>query len=97
GAKKNADTIKAWLDKNFKEQEDGENLFWLGSAWLARVNLLKDEAEYVANLFIGVAMLEKSRELWPDYLAWGATATLGAYHARSPMAEMDQAKQLLDT
>lgn len=94
--KKNADMLKKWLRDNFKEQSDAENLFWLGSAWLARVNLLKDEAEYVAELFVGVAMLERSREISPEYLAYGATSTLGAYHARSPMAELDEAKKLLD-
>jgi hypothetical protein len=95
-AKKNADTIKAWLTSNFDDKEDAENLFWAGSAWMARVNLLKDEPEYVANLFIGVAMLERSRELDPEYLAWGATSTLAAYHARNAMAELDLAKRLLD-
>jgi hypothetical protein len=94
--KKNADMIKKWLKDNYKEQSDAENLFWLGSAWLARVNLLKDEPELVAELFIGVAMLERSREIYPEYLAYGATSTLGAYHARSPMAELDEAKKLLD-
>jgi hypothetical protein len=95
-AKKNADTIRAWLNANFTEKEDAENLFWLGSAWLARVNLLKDEPEYVADLFVGVAMLERSREIYPEYMAWGATSTLGAYHARSAMAELAEAKKLLD-
>jgi hypothetical protein len=93
---KDSDTIKAWLNKHFDEKEDGEVLFWTGSAWLARVNLLKDQREYVAKLFVGVALLERSRELYPEYMAWGATATLGAYHARSPMAELDEAKKLLD-
>jgi hypothetical protein len=93
---KDSDTIKAWLNKHFDEKEDGEVLFWTGSAWLARVNLLKDQREYVAKLFVGVALLERSRELYPEYMSWGATATLGAYHARSPMAELDEAKKLLD-
>lgn len=93
---KDADTIKAWLTKHFDDKEDAETLFWTGSAWLARVNLLKDEREYVAKLFVGVALLERSRELDPEYMQWGATATLGAYHARSPMAELDEAKKLLD-
>jgi hypothetical protein len=93
---KDADTIKAWLKKSFDDKEDAEILFWTGSAWLARVNLLRDEREYVAKLFVGVAMLERSRELFPEYMSWGATATLGAYHARTPMAELDDAKKLLD-
>lgn len=95
-AKKNADTLTAWLKKNFDDQEDGETLFWLGSAWLARVNLLKDEPEFVAELYVGVAMLERSRELWPDFMAYGATSTLAAYHARTSMAELDESKKLLD-
>lgn len=95
-AKRNADTVKKWLADNYDAKDDAQNLFWLGSAWLARVNLLKDEPEYVAELFIGVAMLERSRELYPEFMAWGATSTLGAYHARTAMAELDEAKKLLD-
>lgn len=95
-ATKNADTIKGWLKKEFEEKEDAENLFWLGAGWLARVNLLKDDPAYVAKLYVGVAILERSRELDPTYLQYGATATLGAYHARSAMAELDEAKKLLD-
>jgi hypothetical protein len=60
------------------------------------VNLLKDEPEYVAELYVGVAILERSRELDPTYLAYGATSTLAAYHARMPSAELDQAKAMLD-
>ncbi|HEY8078415.1 MAG TPA: TRAP transporter TatT component family protein [Labilithrix sp.] len=95
-AKKNADTMAKWLKENFTSKDDAENLFWVGAAWMARVNLLKDEPEYVADLFVGVSMLERSRELDPEYLAWGATSTLGAYHARAGMAELDDAKKLLD-
>ena len=45
-AKKNADTIKTWLATNFKEADDAENLFWFGSAWLARVK----DAPYEASV-----------------------------------------------
>lgn len=94
-ATKNADTIKAWVQA-FEDKVDAENLFWVGSAWLARVQLLKDQPEYVAKLYVGVAMLERSRAIDPEYMAWGATSTLGAYHARSAMAEPEEAKKLLD-
>ena len=95
-AKKNADALKAWLKDHFDDKEDAETLFWLGSAWLARVNLLKDEPEYVAELYVGVEILERSRQLDPELMAWGATSTLAAYHARTAMAELDEAKKLLD-
>ncbi|MCW5815101.1 MAG: hypothetical protein KIT84_29010 [Labilithrix sp.] len=95
-AKKNADTLNKWLEDNFDDEEDAEPLFWFGSAWLARVNLLKDEPEYVAELYIGVAFLERSRKLSPEFMYYGATSTLAAYHARSSMAELDESKKLLD-
>lgn len=99
-AKKNVDTLKAWLADNFDDKEDAEVLFWVGSGWLARVNLMKDDDDlgpaYVSELFVGVAMLERSRALDPEYMAWGATSTLGVYHARARVAELDQAKQMLD-
>lgn len=95
-AKKSADSMTKWLAENFDEKEDAEPLFWFGSAWLARVNLLKDEPEYVAELFVGVAVLERSVKLDPEFMAYGATSTLASYHARSGMAELDEAKKLLD-
>lgn len=95
-AKKNAMTLRKWLEENFKDRGDAETLFWLGSPWLARVNLLKDEPAYVSELFVGVEILEHSRRLDPAYLAYTATSLLASYHARSPNAEMDQAKQLFD-
>lgn len=95
-ARKSADGIKEWLEKHFDDREDAETLYWLGSAWLARVNLLKDEPEYVADLFVGVAILQRSRDLDPEVNAWGATSTLAAYHARTSMAELDESKRLLD-
>lgn len=95
-AKRNADTMRAWLKEHFEDAEDAETLFWLGSPWLARVNLLKDEPEYVAELFVGVEILEHSRRLDPAYLASTATSLLASYHARSPNAELDEAKKLFD-
>lgn len=99
-AKKRPDDIKAWLGKHFKDEADGETLFWLGAAWLARVSLMKDDdmegPKYVGELFVGVAILERSRELDPAYNAWGATGLLASYHARAAMAELDLAKTLFE-
>lgn len=95
-ARRTADSIKEWLAKNFETREHAETLYWVGSAWMARVNLLKDEPEYVADLFVGVSLLERSRDIDPELAAWGATSTLAAYHARTSMAELDESKRLLD-
>lgn len=96
-AKKNEESIHNWLDENFDSKEDAENLFWVGYAWLARVNLSKDDPAMVAELFLGVAMLEKSVALDPEYNNWSGTTALGAYHARTAMSELEQSKTAFET
>lgn len=99
-AKKSADSMKAWTDKHFTDKEDAETLFWVGSGWLARVNLMKDDDDlgpkYVGELFVGVTLLERSRELDPSFMGMAATSTLATYHARASMAELDESKKMFD-
>jgi hypothetical protein len=95
-AQKNDATMKAWLAA-FTEADDAEALFWTANAWIGRVNILKDEPAEVANLFVGVAMAERAKQLKPDYLYGSVHMILGAYHARSPMAEMEEGKKEIET
>ena len=97
-ARRSQPTLASWLSSHFTSQEDGANLLWTGYAWLARADLMKGDDEegpaFVADLFVGVALLERSVALDPqgDH-ATGLTA-LASYHARSNIAELDQSKQL---
>ena len=99
-AKKNEPTLAKWLSDNFKDPDDAPNLFWTGYGWLARVNLMKgddvDGPGFVAELFVGVTMLERAVALDPSLEHYSGLIALGAYHARTGMAELDQAKQLFD-
>jgi hypothetical protein len=95
-AKKNDDTMKAWLANFTDPGQDAENLFWTGYAWIGKVNILKDEPAQVADLFFGVAMMERAKQLHHDYLYGSIHTILGAYHGRSPMAELDDAKKEFD-
>jgi len=95
-ARKNEETFKKWLNENFDDKDDAENLFWVGYAWLARVNVSKDEPALVGDLFIGVDLLEQSVKLNPEYNHYAGTTALGAYHARTAMSEMDQAQKLFE-
>ena len=69
-AKKNELTLAKWLSDNFTSTDDAENLFWTGYGWLARVNLMKgDDTEgpaFIADLYVGVAMLERAVALDPS-------------------------------
>ena len=75
-AKRNDATIKEWLD-TFTE-EDVPALFWTGYAWIARVNVMKENPELVSELFIGVAMIERVVALDETYMHGSAHTILGA-------------------
>jgi hypothetical protein len=100
-AKKSEQGLSRWLAEHFASKDDVPILFWTGNAWASRVDLMKgDDQEgpaFVAELFVGVALLERSASLDPAYEHFGALAALAAYHARSNVAELDQSKQLFDT
>ncbi|MBW2458820.1 MAG: hypothetical protein JRI68_30250 [Deltaproteobacteria bacterium] len=94
-AKKNVSTMRAWL-KGFEDAEDAPYLLWTGQAWISRVNLLKDQPEVVADLFIAHQMIKRSVELDPKYNYATGHTILGAYHARSATAELDESKKHFD-
>lgn len=93
-AQKNDDTMKAWL-AGFDES-DVPNLFWLGYAWIARVNAGKDDPALVAELYVGVAIMERVAQLDEKFMFGSPHTILGAYHARSATAEVEEAKKHFD-
>jgi hypothetical protein len=99
-AKKSEQTLSKWLADHFTSQEDAANLFWTGNAWASRVDLMKgDDQEgpaFVAELYVGVAILERAFALDPSFEHFSVLIALGAYHARTTVAELDQAKQMFD-
>ncbi len=94
-AKKNDMTFKAWLNENFSDKDDVPNLFWLGYAWLARADLSKEEPTTVAEVYVGVDLIEKVVATKPEYEHFGGLVVLAAYHAR-PLGELDLAKQMFE-
>lgn len=94
---KSADpALKEWLKLHFTTPDDAGNLFWTAYAWIGRTNLLKDDAEAVANLYVGVAMMERAVEIDPAYNHYSGLVVLASYHARTATAELDEAKKLFD-
>ncbi len=89
-AMRNHQSMTAYLSAFTKAE--AETLLWLGAAWLSRASVAAERPELIAELFVGVALLERSVAL-DDTLAYGlGHAALGAYHARSPDAELAMAK-----
>jgi hypothetical protein len=86
-AKNNIASMTRYLTQFYKS--DALNLLWVGQAWLAKSNVAKDDPAVVAELHVGEALVERSIEL-DENAAYGAgRAALGAYHARTAMAELD--------
>jgi hypothetical protein len=90
-AKTNVATMKRYLSQF--SRSDALNLLWVGQAWLARANVAKEDTSIVAELHVGEALLDRSVEL-NETLGYAAgRAALGAYHARTAMAELDLAQK----
>ncbi len=91
-AQKNAETIKTYLAQFDDPEVHAETLFWLGQAWLGRTGVSSEKGEVVGELFVAVALLERSAELDDTYMFGSVHVALGAYHARST-AEMEDAEK----
>ena len=95
-ARRNDATLRAWLKNNFTDKDDAANLFWLGYAWIAKTNINKDDPETVADLFVAVAIMERSVELDEGYSYGNGLTVLAAFHARTAQGELDDSKRLFD-
>lgn len=91
-AQKNAQTITEYLAQFDDPETDAEILFWLGQAWLGRTGVSSEKGEVVGELFIAVALLERSAELDDTVMNGSAHVALGAYHARTT-AELEDAEK----
>lgn len=95
-ATRNADTMKAWMDDNFKSPKEASDLVWIAYAWIGHVGAAKDDPSVVADLYIGVAVAERAMELDENVEYGTGHILLGAYHARTAMSELDESKKHFD-
>ena len=86
-AKNNIASMKLYLSQFYRN--DALTLLWVGQAWLAKSNVAKDDPAVVAELHVGEALVERSVELDENAAYAAGRAALGAYHARTAMAELD--------
>ncbi len=95
-AKRNHETIRNWLVENFTDEDQAEDLLWVGYAWIGHVSASKEVPEVVGELYVGVEMVKRSVELDEDSTYATGHTILGAYHARTAMAELDESKKHFD-
>ena len=92
-AKRNQETIRAWLVENFDDPELAEDLLWIGYAWIGHVAASKEVPEIVGELYVGAEIIKRSVELDETVQYGTGHIVLGAYHARTAMAELDDSKK----
>jgi hypothetical protein len=95
-ALRNADTLRAWLNAHYSGKDQAEELLWLGFAVIGRVAFDVDNPEAVAELWVGVEILEHVVRLDETIEHGNAHTMLGAYHARSAQSELVEAKKHFD-
>jgi len=92
-ARKNADTMRAWLVENFDDPEEAETLLWVGYSWIGHVSASKDIPEIVGELYVGVEIVKRSVELDETVQHASGQTILASYHARTAMAELEESKK----
>jgi hypothetical protein len=95
-AMRNDKSLRTWLTENFRDRELAPELLWLGIAWLGRIGADSESSKTIADLWVGVGLIEHSVRL-DETVEYGlGHVVLGAYHARAVIAELDESKQHFD-
>lgn len=76
------DGLARYLPK--AQARDVPALFWAAFAWGGYIQLSKDSSSAVAELPKAVAIMQRARELDPDFYFAGADQFLGVYYASRP-------------
>ncbi|MGH7272477.1 MAG: TRAP transporter TatT component family protein, partial [Polyangiaceae bacterium] len=99
-AKKSEDALAKWTHDHFSTEEDAEDLFWTGYAWLSRAALMAgDDQEgpaFVAELYVAIPLLKRAVEIDESVGRYTGLVALAAYHSRNNLAEADLGKKLFD-
>jgi hypothetical protein len=96
GATQNAKTLRVWLADHFSDKELASSLLWVGAAWLGRIGADTESAATIADLWVGVELVEHAARLDETAEHGLAHVILGAYHARAFIGEAEEAKQHFD-
>lgn len=95
-AQRNYDTITKYMADNYRHKDEAIDLLWASFAWIGLIGVARDDPSQVAELYVGVAIAERSLALDETLEHGMAHVLLGAYHARTAQSELDEAKKHFD-
>ncbi len=90
------DTLSAWLEKNFGEQQDAEPLLFAAQAWAAHIILSMHDIDIVADFPLAKVILERSVELDPSFYFMQGKMLLAVVASQQFPPEMEKSKALFD-
>ena len=73
--------FKAYLAREFDDEDDAAGLFWSGFSWGSAINITRDDPVMVADLGYARALVERSRELDPTFFNAAATTFLAVVNS----------------
>jgi hypothetical protein len=75
------ETFQRWLQEEFDDEEEAEELFWLGYTWASAINVSRTDPDMIADLAFTRALIERQVELDPAYFNAGGVTFLGVINA----------------
>jgi len=87
------ETFEAWLEREFDDPDEANQLLWTGYAWGSYINAAKDDMDAVADLPFVQAMVERSVALDPNYYHGAGVTFLAVLHTSGLGANLDEAQQ----
>jgi tetratricopeptide (TPR) repeat protein len=88
--------FEAWLQEEFDDEDDAEQLFWVGYGWGSYINLSLDDISAVADLGFAKSLVARSVELDPTYFHASGLVFLGVAETQELSGNMDRAKELFE-
>lgn len=89
-------TLRAWLSAHLDDKALAPELLWIGAAWLGRIQTDSENSGTIADLWVGVELVEQSVRLDETTEFGLGHVILGAYHARGAIGEFAESKQHFD-
>lgn len=86
--------FQAWLEREFDDADEANQLLWTGYAWGSYINSAKDDMDAVADLPFAQALVERSVALDPNYYHGAGVTFLAVLHTSAMGADLDEAQQL---
>ncbi len=90
------ENFERWLDDEFDDAEQAEQLFWTGYAWGSFINLSLDDISAIGDLALAKALVARSVELDPNYFHSSGLTFLAVAESQELSGNMDRAKELFD-